>query len=99
MPLGSVAQLVERTTENREVTGSTPVGATAPDSRLLLGSGAFSMHPCEAPPGLLATFWPPHRGHVHQEPLQRCSGRRQTGQRRHPASWLQTRDRASAALL
>ncbi len=25
---GSVAQLVERTTENREVTGSTPVGAT-----------------------------------------------------------------------
>jgi hypothetical protein len=26
--LGSVAQLVERTTENREVTGSTPVGAT-----------------------------------------------------------------------
>ena len=29
MPRGSVAQLVERTTENREVTGSTPVGATA----------------------------------------------------------------------
>src|SRR4051794_39316554 len=28
MPRGSVAQLVERTTENREVTGSTPVGAT-----------------------------------------------------------------------
>ena len=28
MPCGSVAQLVERTTENREVTGSTPVGAT-----------------------------------------------------------------------
>ena len=27
---GSVAQLVERTTENREVTGSTPVGATGP---------------------------------------------------------------------
>ena len=27
-PCGSVAQLVERTTENREVTGSTPVGAT-----------------------------------------------------------------------
>src|ERR1700712_3576116 len=27
-PFGSVAQLVERTTENREVTGSTPVGAT-----------------------------------------------------------------------
>ncbi len=26
---GSVAQLVERTTENREVTGSTPVGATS----------------------------------------------------------------------
>ena len=26
--LGSVAQLVERTTETREVTGSTPVGAT-----------------------------------------------------------------------
>lgn len=25
---GHVAQLVERTTENREVTGSTPVGAT-----------------------------------------------------------------------
>ena len=30
---GSVAQLVERTTENREVTGSTPVGATATDRR------------------------------------------------------------------
>ena len=28
--LGSVAQLVERSTENREVTGSTPVGATVP---------------------------------------------------------------------
>src|SRR5699024_12578657 len=27
---GSVAQLVERSTENRKVTGSTPVGATAP---------------------------------------------------------------------
>ena len=26
---GSVAQLVERSTENRKVTGSTPVGATA----------------------------------------------------------------------
>lgn len=32
MSLGSVAQLVERTTENREVTGSTPVGATGPFS-------------------------------------------------------------------
>jgi hypothetical protein len=32
MPRGSVAQLVERTTENREVTGSTPVGATGPSS-------------------------------------------------------------------
>jgi hypothetical protein len=30
---GSVAQLVERTTENREVTGSTPVGATNGESR------------------------------------------------------------------
>ena len=27
--LGSVAQLVERSTENRKVTGSTPVGATS----------------------------------------------------------------------
>lgn len=27
---GSVAQLVERSTENRKVTGSTPVGATNP---------------------------------------------------------------------
>ena len=27
-PLGSVAQLVERSTENRKVTGSMPVGAT-----------------------------------------------------------------------
>ena len=32
---GSVAQLVERTTENRKVTGSTPVGATKSASRLL----------------------------------------------------------------
>src|SRR5699024_1215650 len=43
---GSVAQLVERSTENRKVTGSTPVGATLFDSGLLakcLGesSGAF----------------------------------------------------------
>ena len=30
MPYGSVAQLVERSTENRKVTGSTPVGATEP---------------------------------------------------------------------
>ena len=30
---GSVAQLVERTTENREVTGSTPVGATTKPPR------------------------------------------------------------------
>ena len=36
MPRGSVAQLVERTTENREVTGSTPVGATETLVRLLL---------------------------------------------------------------
>ncbi len=36
---GSVAQLVERTTENREVTGSTPVGAT---SKAPENSGAFS---------------------------------------------------------
>ena len=30
MPFGSVAQLVERSTENRKVTGSMPVGATNP---------------------------------------------------------------------
>lgn len=35
LPRGSVAQLVERTTENREVTGSTPVGATGTLVRLL----------------------------------------------------------------
>jgi hypothetical protein len=29
VPFGSVAQLVERSTENRKVTGSTPVGATS----------------------------------------------------------------------
>ena len=35
---GSVAQLVERTTENREVTGSTPVGATeTPKTIAVLG--------------------------------------------------------------
>ncbi len=36
---GSVAQLVERTTENRKVTGSTPVGATKSASRLLQWGG------------------------------------------------------------
>lgn len=36
---GSVAQLVERTTENRKVTGSTPVGATKSASRLLQWAG------------------------------------------------------------
>ncbi len=35
--LGSVAQLVERSTENREVTGSTPVGATTRGPRLVGG--------------------------------------------------------------
>ena len=34
-PNGSVAQLVERTTENREVTGSMPVGATTDSIQLL----------------------------------------------------------------
>lgn len=34
---GSVAQLVERTTENREVTGSTPVGATKTRDHRSLG--------------------------------------------------------------
>jgi hypothetical protein len=36
---GSVAQLVERTTENREVTGSTPVGATVNDTEICPGCG------------------------------------------------------------
>ena len=39
--LGSVAQLVERSTENRKVTGSTPVGATEP-SRGFYSWGFFS---------------------------------------------------------
>ena len=39
---GSVAQLVERTTENRKVTGSTPVGATEP-SRGFYTRGFFAV--------------------------------------------------------
>src|SRR6478609_4622993 len=38
--LGSVAQLVERSTENRKVTGSTPVGATT-GKHQFFGTGAF----------------------------------------------------------
>src|SRR5437868_7448802 len=51
-PQGSVAQLVERTTENREVTGSTPVGATL-EPREVRGIRRFDMRPGagrEAPP-------------------------------------------------
>ena len=44
---GSVAQLVERSTENRKVTGSTPVRATRPFSRLLRGDGRFSLPSCK----------------------------------------------------
>ena len=38
---GSVAQLVERTTENRKVTGSTPVGATIRPPGFYSGGGFF----------------------------------------------------------
>ena len=60
-PYGSVAQLVERTTENREVTGSTPVGATinqpvvtrklrliAAEARPGMRSTAFTVAPADA---------------------------------------------------
>jgi hypothetical protein len=39
--LGSVAQLVERSTENRKVTGSTPVGATRPLPSFYMGVAFF----------------------------------------------------------
>ena len=38
---GSVAQLVERATENRKVTGSTPVGATIRPPGFYSGGGFF----------------------------------------------------------
>src|ERR1700712_1497329 len=41
---GSVAQLVERSTENREVTGSTPVGATVPFPGFYWERDSFSPH-------------------------------------------------------
>ena len=40
---GSVAQLVERATENRKVTGSTPVGATIRPPGFYSGGGFFSL--------------------------------------------------------
>ena len=42
---GSVAQLVERTTENRKVTGSTPVGATAQKAPAHQRGGLLHAHP------------------------------------------------------
>src|SRR5699024_12395087 len=38
---GSVAQLVERSTENRKVTGSTPVGATEAPAQPTCRGGSF----------------------------------------------------------
>ena len=55
---GPVAQLVERSTENRKVTGSTPVGATRPFSRLLRGGGRFFMPVCPSFPPLISIAWP-----------------------------------------
>ena len=59
MPRGSVAQLVERSTENRKVTGSMPVGATTrpPDSGGLLlcrVSTNWQLHPSLHPMRLVA---------------------------------------------
>src|SRR5690625_4762006 len=42
---GPVAQLVERSTENRKVTGSTPVGTTGP-SRSFYIAGVLSLLTC-----------------------------------------------------
>ena len=39
----ALAQLVERTTENREVTGSTPVGATISSLETLAPAGVFAL--------------------------------------------------------
>ena len=53
---GSVAQLVERATENRKVTGSTPVGATIRPPGFYSGGGFFFKHgllPVHAPYSLM----------------------------------------------
>ena len=52
-PHGSVAQLVERTTENREVTGSTPVGATTETPAI---AGVFVS--CGRTWFLRSNYWP-----------------------------------------
>src|SRR6476659_3095657 len=47
--LGSVAQLVERSTENRKVTGSTPVGATTGKHQFFENWCFSSLTPSPAP--------------------------------------------------
>ena len=63
---GSVAQLVERSTENRKVTGSTPVGATVRSSGFYGGSDFFAASTHRSRPGLSSEV----RGSSHP----RCSG-------------------------
>ena len=56
---GSVAQLVERSTENRKVTGSMPVGATKP-SQSVPHAGVFRGPPLDRSvslEALEASFW------------------------------------------
>jgi alcohol dehydrogenase (NADP+) len=55
---GSVAQLVERTTENREVTGSTPVGATETPETIAVSGFSFNgifRQPTSVNPGMTTT--------------------------------------------
>ena len=64
---GSVAQLVERTTENREVTGSTPVGATT----FRVGQSPIPL----APPG--SNYCPDDCTHKLVHHRRCCRGARQ----------------------
>src|SRR5688500_9583643 len=77
--LGSVAQLVERSTENRKVTGSTPVGATT-GKHQFFGTGAFLLltrHPLNRRTRWWSLLRPRRRDFnrlTHRVGVRRCQG-------------------------
>ena len=94
---GSVAQLVERSTENRKVTGSTPVGATI-ESPGIPGLFAFLVGLPNLRVRGLPTLCPhPRRSPSDRAPWRPSPGRHRRGQRRHQGSSPPRRGRASAA--
>src|ERR1700712_2495988 len=78
---GSVAQLVERTTENREVTGSTPVGATTETPG---HSGVLSFPWPSARAAAASARTPRHSRHSASVLECACDRRRRSPHPRHP---------------